>query len=63
MNAKYIIEIDLEPKNYGGSTKFFWCIIKENNGLSTNNGHGWADNVLTAFNKAYTYYKTHILKD
>lgn len=63
MNDKYLIEVDLEPQNYGGSPKYFWCIKKTKDSLSINKGHGWNDTVPDSFNKAYKYYKTHIAKE
>lgn len=56
----YNIEINVDPKNFGGNFKYFWCIIKYTENNSSNNGHGWSDTIEKAAIDAYEYYKKNI---
>lgn len=60
MSTHYIIQINISPEVFKESPMYFWCIIKNTNGLESNNGHGWSNSIQTASLDAYEYYQKDI---
>lgn len=61
MQYFYKIEINLHPENFNGNLKYFWCITKNSENSSSNNGHGWSHSVEQATIDANLYYHKNIL--
>lgn len=58
-SVSYSIEVYVTPEESQTNTSpFFWCILKYENGYSSNEGSGWAKDPLTAYLTAYHYYES-----
>lgn len=61
MSTTYFsIEIFLQPELINGMPHFFWCILENNEKVSTNKGFGWSKSVIAAFSDANFYYEKNI---
>lgn len=57
----YNIEINVEPETFNDKPKYFWCITKNTENSTSNNGHGWSDTIEKAAIEALAYYNKNIL--